>query len=248
MNEAFSLFTDQQPWYQELLQSPVFALWLTVCAFYLAQQLYKLSKRSSFLHPTIIGAIAVAALLPLLNLDYATYFEGNDLLLFFLGPATVALAVPLYQQIYLIRSLWWPILITTLAGGTFAAVSAVGIAYLAGANTETLLSLAPKSITTPIAIAVADETGGNMSLAAGAVMLTAAIGITLAPPIYRLLGIRDPRVWGFCLGLNAHGMGTSRAFELDKTAGAFSSLALCLTGGFSAAAIPVAVSLFRHYL
>ena len=116
------------------------------------------------------------------------------------------------------------------------------IAYWLGATPETLLSLAPKSITTPIAIALADDLGGLTTLAAGAVVFTAAIGITLAPPVFRLLRIEDHRIWGFCMGLNAHGMGTARAFEYSKTAGAFSGLALCLTGSYSAAVIPVVVT------
>jgi predicted murein hydrolase (TIGR00659 family) len=246
MKPVITLFTDQQDWYGNLLHSPLFALWLTLCAFYLGQLLYKKTKHMALLHPTITGAVLVAALLPWLELDYQDYFKGNQLLMFFLGPATVALAVPLYQQIHLIRSLWLPILVTVIIGGSFAALSAVGIAYGLGASTETLLSLAPKSITTPIAIAVVEETGGLTTLAAGAVMLTAAIGIILAPPVFKILRINDPRIWGFCIGLNAHGMGTSRAFEFNKTAGAFSSLALCLTGSYSAAVIPVVVSLLRN--
>ncbi len=244
-----TLFADPvspQPWYGELLQSPLFALWLTVTAFWLGQQLYRKSRQFPLLHPTIIGALMVAALLPWLPLDYDHYFAGNQLLMFLLGPATVALAVPLYQQLHLVRSLWLPILLTVIIGGSFAAAAAVVIAHGFGASTETLLSLAPKSVTTPIAIAIVEETGGLTTLAAGAVMLTAAIGITLAPPLFRLLRISDPRIWGFCIGLNAHGMGTSRAFEYDNTAGAFSSLALCLTGSYSAAVIPVVVTLLRN--
>ena len=241
-----NLFTDHAHWYEALLNSPLFALWLTVCAFLLGQQLYQKTKQFPLFHPTIIGALMVAALLPFLELDYASYFNNNSLLMFFLGPATVALAIPLYQQLHLIRSLWLPILVTVLLGGSFAALSAVAIAYGLDATTETLLSLAPKSVTTPVAIAIVEEIGGLNTLAAGAVMLTAAIGITLAPPVFKLLKIDDPRVWGFCIGLNAHGMGTSRAFEYDKTAGAFSSLALCLTASYSAAIIPVAASLLRH--
>jgi predicted murein hydrolase (TIGR00659 family) len=246
MEPLLSLFTDQQAWYHQPLHSPLFALLLTVTAFVIGQKIYLYCNRFPLLHPTITGAIMVAALLPWLELDYQHYFSGNQLLLFLLGPATVALAVPLYQQLHLIRSLLLPIVVTVIVGGSFAALSAVGLAYWLGASEETLLSLAPKSITTPIAIAVAEETGGLNTLAAGAVMLTAAIGICLAPPLFKILKITDPRVWGFCVGLNAHGMGTSRAFELNKTAGAFSSLALCLTGTYSAAVIPVAVSLYRN--
>ena len=190
-----------------------------------------------------MGAGLVALLLPRLNIDYQTYFKGNQLLMFWLGPATVALAVPLYQQLHLIRKMALPILLTFANGAIFAAVSAVAIAYMLGANEVTMLSLAPKSVTTPIAIDVAREIGGLTTLAAGCVALTAAIAICLAPFVFRCLKIEDPKIWGFCLGITAHGMGTARAFEMNPTAGAFSSLAMCLTGAFSAVLIPVVVNL-----
>jgi putative effector of murein hydrolase len=197
------------------------------------------------LHPTVVGACIVALLLPKLNINYAVYLQGNDLLMFWLGPATVALAVPLYQQFHLIRKMALPILLTCSCGAIFAAGSAVAIAYLVGANEITMLSLAPKSVTTPIAIDLASEIGGLTTLAAGCVALTAAIGICLAPFVFRLLKIDDPKIWGFCLGITAHGMGTARAFEMNPTAGAFSSLAMCLTGAFSAAFLPIAITLLQ---
>ena len=134
-------------------------------------------------------------------------------------------------------------LLTCAFGAIFAAGSAVVIAYSLGASEVTMLSLAPKSVTTPIAIDLANEIGGLATLAAGCVALTAVSAMCLAPIVFRLLNITDPQIWGFCLGITAHGMGTARAFEMNATAGAFSSLAMCLTGAFSAALIPVVVNL-----
>lgn len=231
-------------WYSELINSPLFALTLTVLAFYLGNLLYRRLNEFPLLHPTIIGAIMVALLLPRLDIRYQDYLEGNQLLMFWLGPATVALAVPLYQQLHLIRKMALPILVTFSTGAVFAAGSAVVIAYLLGATEVTMLSLAPKSVTTPIAISLADEIGGLATLAAGAVTLTAAVGMAMAPIVFKLLNITDPKIWGFCLGITSHGMGTARAFEMNPTAGAFSSLAMCLTGALSAALIPLAVHIF----
>lgn len=229
-------------WYSELLHSPLFTLTLSVACFQLSNLLYRRLNAFALLHPTIVGATLVALLLMQLDIDYAVYLQGNQLLMFWLGPATVALAVPLYQQLHLIRKMALPIILTLCSGAAFAAISAVVIAHLLGADKVTLLSLAPKSVTTPIAISVANEIGGLASLAAGAVTITAAVSIAMAPLVFRLLAIDDPKVWGFCLGITAHGMGTARAFEMNPTAGAFCSLAMCLTGAVSATAIPVLVS------
>ncbi len=230
--------------YGELLTSPLFALTLTLAAFQAANWLYRRLGQFPLLHPTMVGAVLVAGALSWLELPYEDYYADNGFLMFWLGPATVALAVPLYQQLRLIRQMALPILVTVVAGAVFAAGSAVTIAHWLGGAEVTLLSLAPKSVTTPIAIDLAEDIGGLTTLAAGAVALTAVVGICTAPLIYRLLGIDDPRVRGLCLGITAHGMGTARAFEDNPTAGAFSSLAMCLTGVLTAILLPLAARLW----
>lgn len=226
--------------YLPLLRSPVFILTLTLGAYQLGTFIYRRSGSFPLLHPSVLGALAVALLLPLLQIDYPTYVEGVRVLQWLLGTATVALAVPLYQQLPLIRALALPILGTAMLGATFGSLSAVGIAWLCGGSAETLRSLAAKSVTTPIAIGISREIGGLISLTNGAVLFTAAVGITAAPLCFRLLGVRDPRIQGFVLGIAAHGMATARAFETSAVAGAFASLSLCLTGTLSAVAIPLA--------
>ncbi len=230
-------------WYQGLVDSPLFLLTISLACFQLANVVYRRLGTFPLLHPTVFGAVLVALLLLQLDIPYQDYYQANELLMFWLGPATVALAVPLYQQLHLIRRMALPILVTVSSGAIFAAVSAVLIAYLLGASEVTMLSLAPKSVTTPIAISLADEIGGLSTLAAGVVALTAVVGISVAPFIFKWLNIKEPEIWGFCLGVTAHGMGTARAFEMNTTAGAFSSLAMCLTGGLSAVLIPIAVSM-----
>lgn len=235
-----SLPADLHP----LLESPLFALTLTLAVFEGCLWLYRRSRLLPLLHPTIIGAIVLALLLPCLDLDYTTYKEGTVWLELLLGPATVALAIPLYRQLALIRSLALPILLTAMVGSAVGALSALAGAWLFDGNLETLRSLAAKSVTTPIAIGITQELGGLITLATGAVMITAAIGISLAPLVFRLLRVDDPRVQGFALGVVSHGMGTARAFEQSQIAGAFASLALCLVGILSAAAIPTLFLLF----
>ena len=242
LQNLFSDATDLlagHDWYSNLLDSPLFALTLSLACFQFANWVYRRLREFPLLHPTVTGAALVAAILSQLDLPYQRYFEGNQLLMFWLGPATVALAVPLYQQWHLIRQMAVPILLTFSCGAIFASASAVAIAYWLGGSETTLLSLAPKSVTTPIAISIADKIGGLTTLAAGAVALTAAVGISAAPIVFRLLRIDDPKIWGFCMGITSHGMGTARAFEKNPTAGAFSSLAMCLTGAFTALFVPI---------
>lgn len=242
MDQLYSIMDN---WLADPLASPPLLLALTVAAFYLSNLAYRATKSFPFLHPTVAGAVLVAGTLPLIDISYSQYIDANQALMFLLGPATVALAIPLYQQLPLIRKMALPILITCVSGACFAAVTALVIAGLLGANEQVLLSLAPKSVTTPIAISVANEIGGLTSLAAGAVAITAVLSIFFAPYVFKWLGISNPAIWGFCLGITGHGMGTARAFEINATAGAFSSLAMCLTGTFSAVIIPICFSLWR---
>ena len=224
-----------------LLESPLFALTLSLCAFQLCRWCYQKLNHFALLHPTVSGAVLVAIFLRSLDLDYRQYLANNQLLMFWLGPATVALAVPLYHQLHLIRKMTLPILVTCATGAAFAAGSAVLLGYWLGGSEVTLLSIAPKSVTTPVAMDLAAEIGGLTTLAAGCVGISAVVGMAAAPLVFRLLKISDPKVWGFCLGITAHGMGTTRAFEIDSKAGAFSSLAMGLTALLSAVLIPLVV-------
>ena len=228
-----------------LLQSPLLALTLVLAAYQLSLSLYRRSGQQPFLHPTIAGAVLVAAALLLLDIDYSSFNRSADWLNFWLGPATVALAIPLYKQLHLIRAMAGALALTLVTGAAFACLSALVIAYFLGGSESTLLSLAAKSVTTPIAIGISDSMGGIATITASAVILTGIVGIVAVNPIMRLCRIDDDRIWGFTLGLAAHAIGTARAFERSPVAGAFSSLALCLTGTYSAIFIPLALHWLR---
>lgn len=221
---------------------PLFGLCLTGAAFLLARQVYQRFRQTAWLHPTILGAGLVIVALKSLQLDYEAYRQSVDLLYFLLGPATVALAIPLYQQRHLIRKAAAPLLLTTAVGASIASLIALALAWSLGGSETLLRSLASKSITTPIAIAVSESIGGLASIAAGAVVFTGVIGIIIGPKILNWMKIEDDRVWGFSMGLIAHGIGTVRAFERSPQAGAFASLGLGLTGSFSALMIPLIAS------
>lgn len=223
--------------------NPLLAICLSCGAFLLARWVYQRAGQRAWLHPTILGAVLVIATLKGWQLEYEAYRQSVELLYFMLGPATVALAIPLYQQRHLIRQAAAPLLLTTAVGASVASLSALALAWSLGGSELLLRSLASKSITTPIAIAVSESIGGLASIAAGAVVFTGVIGIMFGPPLLAKMRVEDDRVWGFSMGLIAHGIGTVRAFERSPEAGAFASLALGLTGSFSALMIPLIASL-----
>ena len=218
---------------------PLFGVLITIAAFYAGQKLYLKSNRHPVLQPVVIGMVVVVGTVIVLQVPYETYYQSSYLLHAMLGPATVALAIPLFQNARRIRSLLLPILLTVLVGGTFTVLLAVGILWLLGADTATLLSMPTKSITTPIAMIVTEQIGGIPALSAMFVLLTGAIGAVIGIPMMNRMGIQDDGVKGFTMGLTAHALGTARALEESKECGAFSALAMSLTGVLTAVLLPL---------
>lgn len=225
--------------------NPLLSLLVTLLAFALAVRINRMLGGTPLLHAVTLSIALIIVFLLASGIDYATYFEGAQFIHFLLGPATVALAIPLYDHRERVRQLMAPLLLACLAGIATAVVSTIGLALLFGADHVTVMSLAPRSVTSPIAMGVAEKIGGIPSLAAGLVLITGSIGCALGPGIFRLLGIRDPVVQGFTMGLAAHGFGTAQSFaRLGAMAGAFSGLAMGLTGLVTAFILPLIVGLF----
>lgn len=220
-------------------------LWLivTISTFIVTSWFNRRMGGTPLLHPVLVSLALIILFLLLTDTDYETYFAGAQFIHFLLGPATVALAIPLFDHFERVKRMILPLLLACMAGAITAAASALWVAQWLGASTGTLLSLAPKSVTSPIAIGIAEKLGGYPSLASGLVLITGAIGCMLAPPIYRILNIQDPAVKGFTLGVAAHGMGTAFAFEYGLLAGAFGGLAMGMTGAFTAFMLPLLVTL-----
>jgi putative effector of murein hydrolase len=231
-------------WIHQLLDSPLFALSLTIGLFLGFNAIYQRSHRFPLVHPLIWTSTVVALVLKGFDINYRQYFSHTEILMFLLGPATVALAIPLFQQLRRIRSMLVGTLLSTIIGTSLATVIAVILAHLAGANASTLMSLFPKTVTTPISYALAEEFGGSGTVAAAAVMVTGLTGVIFGPLIFKWLGIKDERVMGFTLGLVSHGTGTTRAFDISPVAGAFASLGMGLAGAFIAVALPLIVVWF----
>ena len=230
---------DLSPESLSFFTHPLVVITLTAGSFVLGQKIYLLLGRFPLFHPVVVAATFVTLFLEGLNIPFENYRDNSQILSLLLGTATVALAVPLYKQLHLIRQHARVLLIGLIAGSAFAPAIALLIAWLCGANKLTLLSLAAKSVTTPIAIVVTKDIGGIPAIAAGTVIAVGIFGAVVGPIIMDLLNIRSKVVRGFTLGLTSHAVGTARAFEIDPVTGAFSSLGLALTGAITAIAMPL---------
>lgn len=222
---------------------PLFWIVVTLAVFMFSRWLNRRLGNMALLHPVLISMSILITLLVLTGTDYDTYFDGAQFIHFLLGPATVALAVPLCDHFERVRKVWFPVLIAALCGTTTAVASATGIAWMLGAEPQTILTLAPKSVTSPIAIGIVEKIGGYPSMAAGLVLITGMIGCVIAPWIFRLFRIEDDISRGFMLGLSAHGFGTAYAFGLSTIAGAFAGLAMGVAGVITAFLVPMLVSM-----
>lgn len=222
-------------------------LWLaaTLVAFEAGSWIFRRSGGRALANPVPIAVAILILLLRLTSTPYETYFEGAQFVHFLLGPATVALAVPLYQNRARVREALLPMLSALAAGSTTAIVSAVLLAKALGASSETLRSIAPKSATTPIAMAVSEQLGGFPSLTAAFVIATGITGAVIATPLLDALRIHDWRGRGFSAGVAAHGLGTARAFQVNELAGTFAGLGLALNGIATAVLAPILFRFFR---
>ncbi len=224
-------------------------LWLTVTlgAYVLAFAVYERSGLNPLVNPVAIAVVLLVALLLVTGVDYATYFDGAQFVHFLLGPATVALAVPLYTNFAAVRRAALPMVIALIAGSATAVFSAVGIAALLGGSMETIFSLAPKSVTTPIAMGISERIGGLPSLTAVLVILTGIIGAMTGTPLFNLMRIRDYQARGFAMGVASHGIGTARAFQVNELAGTFSGIGMGLNGLATAIIAPLLLVLAGYF-
>ena len=222
-----------------LSRTPLLWLTVTLLAYVAADRLSAALGRHPVANPILIAVLLAAGLLAATGTPYRTYFEGAQFVHFLIGPATVALAVPLHRHR---RTVWRAILpmgAALLAGSLAAMLSALLIARAFGMPETVLASLAPKSVTAGVAMGIAGSLGGDPALAAVLVILTGAIGAVTVTPLMNALRLRDYRARGFAAGLAAHGIGTARAFHVDFLAGTFAGIALALNALVSAVLAPV---------
>lgn len=222
-----------------LSQTPLLWLTVTVAAYAGADALYQRSHRFALLHPVLLSIVALVVTLLITGTPYETYFEGAQFVHFLLGPAVVALAVPLYHAAKTLRRMALPLVAALLIGSLAAIGLGVGIGAALGLTGEVLKSLAPKSITTPIAMGVSEQIGGLPSLTAVFVIVSGIIGALFAPAALDLIREKEQSIRGFAMGLASHGIGTARALQIDEEAGAFAGLAMGLNGLLTSVLVPL---------
>lgn len=229
-----------------LSASPLLGLTVTLLAYQAAFALYRRAGCHPLANPVLIAVTILVLFLTLTGTRYETYFAGAQFVHFLLGPATVALAIPLYAQMKRVRAMLLPVLAGLVAGSLTAALSAVAVGRLFGASLPTQLSLAPKSVTTPIAMGIAERIGGIPSLTAVLVIVTGILGAVGARYVFDALRVRDPGIRGFAIGIASHGIGTARAFQVNEQSGAFAALAMGLNGALTALLLPPVAELLRR--
>jgi predicted murein hydrolase (TIGR00659 family) len=228
----------------DLLASPLFGVGLTLVAYAVAQLLYRRTGSILF-NPVAVSILGIIGFLLAFRIPYQLYAVGGKYVLFLLGPSVVALGVPLYNRREEILAKKGPILVGVLAGAITSIVSASGLAWVLGGSRKVVLSLAPKSVTTPIAIGIVEKIGGIAPLTAAIVVLTGCLGAICGPEFCRAIGLRDPAAIGLAVGTASHGIGTARMLEVDRLGGAVAGLAIGLNGLITAFIIPLIFVLFR---
>jgi len=221
-----------------LAASPLLGLTLTLCAYVFAQWVYARARMSPLANPVAIAIAIVSVALLSSGMSYQRYFAGAQFVHFLLGPATVALAVPLARQVPRLRRHAFPLGCAILCGCVTAIVSSVGVALLLGASPELARTVAPKSATTPIAMAVSEHLGGLPALTAVMVIVTGIFGSVTGRFLLNALRVESHAARGLALGVSSHGIGTARAFQVSPEMGAYAGLGMGVNGVLTACVAP----------
>jgi predicted murein hydrolase (TIGR00659 family) len=226
-----------------LSQSPLLWLTVTLLTYAITDAVSLATHRHALANPVFHSMWIVGAFLLITGTSYTTYFEGAQFVHFLLGPATVALAVPLYENRKAAAAAILPMLAALVVGSVTAIVSVVLLAEAAGLPRTVVLSLAPKSVTAGVAMGISESLHADPSLTAVAVIITGIMGAMIVTPLMDRMAIRDFRARGFAVGIAAHGIGTARAFQVDSVAGVFAGIAMSLNALLTSLLVPLAVAL-----
>ena len=227
----------------ELLSSSAFWMFLSIACYALGVKLQQRTG-SPLCNPLLIASVLVGVVLVGTGTAYQTYEQSGTLISFFLTPATVALAVPIFRKLDVLRASLLPVLAGAFVGSVVSIVSVIGFSRLFGLSDVTMRSLVPKSVTTPIAVALSDMLGGLSAVTAISVVFTGIVGAILLPGFLGALGVNDSVQMGLSIGTAAHAVGTSRAIELGETEGAMSGLAIGVAGLLTAVIVSVGSAIF----
>jgi len=228
-----------------LQAEPLFWLTLTIGAYLAGDYCYRRSALFPLFNPVALGIVIVSSVLLIFDIQYERYFDGAKFIHFLLGPATVALAVPIYRKWQLILEHGAAILTTVLLGSCFAILLTYALAAAFALPRDVVLSLLPRSVTAPIAMGISELIGGIPSLTAIITIITGIVGAAFATFTLDLLRVKNMAARGFAIGLASHGIGTARAMSRNETAGVFAAVAMGLSGIVTALIVPLIVYLLR---
>jgi putative effector of murein hydrolase len=230
------------PVWNDLVRSPAFGLTVTVASYLAGRAIQKAFRGSSLANPVLIAILLVTGFLKITGTSYQTYYESTQLLIVLLGPATVAFAIPLIKNIDHVKGRLWSISLALIAGSLLSAVTGIGLVRICGGSRAVAFSMAPKAVTTPIAINIAQAAGGIPSLSAALAIIGGILVAISINWIFRLARIRDARTYGFAAGTAGSGIGAAHALSFCELAGAFGALAV----GFNGLVTPLIVLALTH--
>ena len=226
----------------QYIDTPLFGVGISILVYtfssYISGRL-----RIKILNPLLLTMIIIVGILLLLHIDYDIYNKGGQIISFFLGPATVVLAVPLYKQINLLKENLLPILTGILVGSISGIISILGLGKLFNLDLILISSLIPKSTTTPIAMEISTILGGNSSLTVTFVVITGLSGYIIGEKVLEIVGIKEPIAKGIALGTASHAIGTAKAIEMGEVEGAMSSLSIGVAGIITVFLVPLIILL-----
>jgi predicted murein hydrolase (TIGR00659 family) len=218
---------------------PLFGLGFTLVTYQAAAWLQRRCGGAVLLNPVLVSVTIIVLVLKFGSIAYADYMRGGQYISYLLGPATVALAMPLYDNLASIRRSARAILPSVMLGSLITSICAMLVGHLLGASREVVLSLGAHSATTPIAMGIAGQVGGLPSLAAAFTLITGLAGVMLYGPVLRVARVKDWRARGLGVGTVAHGLGTARMLQLSETAGAYSGMAIGIGGLLTSLIVPL---------
>lgn len=213
----------------ELTTNPVFGVFITLVAYYIASKISE-KVNNTLAHPLLIGSILIMLFLYITGISVEDYQEGGSIITFFMGIITVALALPLYKQFHLLVENFLPIILGISAGVIVAVISGGLLGELIGLDYEMIMSLIPKNISTPFAVELSESIGGIPALTTALVIIAGMVGVVLGGKLLKLFNINNPTAQGIAYGTSSHALGTSKALSVDEKLGAMSSLSMGLAG------------------
>lgn len=231
---------------KEIVTSPVFGVLISIIAYEIGALIKQKFKLSIF-NPLLISIILLVVFLMKFNIKYDDYNNGGQVISFFLAPATVALALPLYKKFSLFKKNALPIIVGILCGSISGMICVIVLSKLFGFSSKLTKSLMPKSITTPIGMALAKQLGGISSIAVVAIIITGILGSIIGPFLYKILKINDKVAMGIAMGSSSHAVGTAKALEIGEAEGAMSSLTIAISGITTVIIAPILWNLFSSF-